>query len=147
MYSPSIVALINQHWPKVTHPMPIKINNAFICIDFDFGDTPYDTHVICMIANTDATTNTGNLTLCYMLFITIIIYMLVYFVSHFTFKMSFYHYYMFITLHCCDVCISTSTSLLLFITLFIYSGGDSDSTSTLPVNNIGKISKVVINPN
>ena len=58
----SIVASINQHGSKITHPILIVINYALPCIVFTLGDTPSNTHLMRMLIDTGAATNTGSKT-------------------------------------------------------------------------------------
>lgn len=85
MYLPLTVALIYQQDSKLTHPIPIEINNALPCIDSDLDDTLGNTHLMCILADIGSATNAGKFTLCYMLSITINMYMLTYFISRFIF--------------------------------------------------------------
>ena len=112
MYLPLTVALIYQHDSKSTHPIPIEINNALPCIDSDLDDAPGDTHLIRILADIGSATNAGKFTLCYMLSITINMYILTYFISRFIFEFFNYLYCMFITFYCYDVCVRTSDFLL-----------------------------------
>ena len=66
-YSPFSVALTYQHVPITINPIPIVIKQILSCIDFELSATAANTHLMHMLADTGAATNTGNITTCYFL--------------------------------------------------------------------------------
>ena len=84
--------------------MPIVINNYLLYIDFDLGTTMSNMHLISMLANTRAATNTGKITTCYLLLYCYINKLLLLFLH---------------MLYYCVLCLTINALLYIYIYIYI----------------------------